>query len=98
MSCGECTKCCQAIRIEQDIFNRADISSAGGDIGYAMDNWEQITTEEAFIINPLLQSKPVAFYFKCKNLTPEGCGDYENRPPRLFRLPVLWGGQLFTRV
>lgn len=80
MSCGECTKCCEAIRVEQDIFKRENLSEAIGDIGYARDNWTHITSDEAFTINPLLKTKPVAFYFKCKNLTPNGCGDYDNRP------------------
>jgi len=54
--CGMCGKCCEAIHIPMSPERIAESAKYGGDAKFVHENWTPITKEEAFAINPKIES------------------------------------------
>lgn len=76
-----CTHCCEAIHLPKHVADSLPTNNHPDAI-FVLNNWEPISTDEAFKINPYLQEtfSDEGAYFKCKMLTIDGCSVYDDRP------------------
>lgn len=92
----QCAKCCQAIHIGskykfKGLYGTNKIEYEGVEVEadnyFVAQNWKPMSTRLAKKINPYIfkgfKSKKVKRalkFYKCKHLTPKGCGVYNERP------------------
>lgn len=82
-----CSKCCEVIHVPVDKRNYLRYygnHTVGSDTGFMRSNWKPIKERIAKKKNPWmfkqLGNKHNMTFWKCKNVTPNGCGVHESRP------------------
>lgn len=89
-ACNGCGMCCRAIPMSKSLSEIKEIASNGlnSDAKFIVDNWEEITYDDAVKINPSIARKPASInrkrnrnYFSCTQIKDDNtCGIYESRP------------------
>ena len=66
--CQRCGKCCQAIVLHYSLEEVKRVTDTNVDKQFILDNWEEITKEEAFTLNPYLATKRISDsnFYRCK--------------------------------
>lgn len=88
--CNKCGRCCEAIRLsytKEQLIEKFGIGHS--DTKFVIENWNEITREEARQINPWffeqykeLEKREDSVYYTCSKFNKETrlCGAYKDRP------------------
>lgn len=100
--CNQCGSCCKAIPVNKNIEEIKQYHKKypdNYDFKFIVENFTQITKEDAFIINPSLKERfdklpeelkhtENTSFFTCKKLKDNKCTSYEERPPLCSSYPI----------
>lgn len=98
--CNQCGMCCRAIPLQKSMNEVKEIAEKQRnhiDAHFVLENWEEITFEEARAINKdigrnipeIIAEKVERFenYYRCKAYVNGKCTKYEERPPVCKKYP-----------